>query len=106
MFSTLASLAVSLLAITAGISASANTDLGLYEDSCPPGYASFEVAVNSFCVLYPVAFNTYIEDNTVIAINGGVQITITNAPTSLSTVLMATITSTVTTTLTISPNAS
>jgi len=49
--------------------------------SCPNGITTV--------VEYPVFINTYIAENTTLLINGGIEITINNAPTTVYTVTKA-----------------
>jgi len=73
---------------------------------CPKGYAPAHFDLNTVAVViatqvvvYPVLINTYIEQNTVININGGINIIINNAPTSISTAVTATVAETATSTM-------
>jgi len=73
---------------------------------CPKGYASTHFDLNTIAVVivtqvvvYPVLINTYIEQNTIININGGINIIVNNAPTSISTTVTATVIETATSTM-------
>lgn len=66
---------------------------------CPAGVPEVTVNVGTTVIYAPVNINTYYTANTVININGGVTINITNAPTFLSTAVTATITAVSTTTV-------
>ena len=79
---------------------------GLFDLVCPPGYAPAPLNPNTVAVVicpqvvvYPVVINTYITENTVINIIGGINIIINNAPTSISTTVTATVTETATSTV-------
>ena len=65
-------------------------------NECPSGAAVVQVRIVTLVVHSPVLIQTYIEANTTININGGFQININNAPTTVSTVVVGTTTTTVT----------
>lgn len=77
-------------------------DYSHYEpvEACPVGHVPYTVNVIPHLVYYPIYVHTYVPSNTIIIINGGVEINVTNAPTSISTVVTATTTSFVTETVT------
>lgn len=49
---------------------------------CPDGYAPISPHLPTV-IEYPVSINTYLSHNATLIINGGIHITINNAPTSL-----------------------
>jgi hypothetical protein len=63
-----------------------------------------QVILQKTLVYFPVKVNVFVERNTVLNINGGIQITINNAPTSISTITTATSTVTKTHTMLDNPN--
>lgn len=84
----------------AGLSSASAIARRQTEDTCNGGSPSV-VFITTCEVEYPVVINTFIEDNTIITINGGVTININNAPTSLITTVTGT--DTVTSTVTVAP---
>jgi len=78
----------------------------LFDLVCPEGYAPAHFNPNTVAVIIApqvvintVVINTYITENTVINIIGGINIIVNNAPTSISTTVAATLTETVTSTV-------
>lgn len=72
---------------------------------CPVGDIPWTVVAQDVVILSPVYINTFVEENTVLIINGGLTINIDNAPTSLDfTTFSTTTTTTVITTISATPS--
>ncbi|RDW69869.1 hypothetical protein BP6252_08889 [Coleophoma cylindrospora] len=64
-----------------------------------------QVIISTLVTRYPVVIDQYYNHNTVIDIEGGLQININNAPTYYITTALVTVTQNITTTITVTPTA-
>ncbi|KAG4421545.1 hypothetical protein IFR04_005272, partial [Cadophora malorum] len=90
-----------LLLLLKGIRADSLIPATEGEYACSPGDTVLRLVTTIEIVLFELSINTYIRQNTTINISGGITIIVTNAPTSIVTVITGTTTTDTTATATI-----